>query len=173
MIIGIDNGLNGGLVAISRQTGAVIAKTVMPTLHRCKKREIDTYKVYQWILGCDPFPSQFTVAIEEPLHHAKSSQAVRSMGISFGKLLGMAETKQWDVRCVKVHNWQKSMLGHLSPPYDTKKAALGVANLLAPEECWLKSKRCSKAHDGMVDAYLIACYIRKSEKFVKDWHKKD
>lgn len=172
MIIGIDNGLNGGLVAISKQTGAVIAKTVMPTLHRCKKREVDTYKVYQWILSCDPFPNPFIVAIEEPLHHAKSSQAVRSMGISFGKLLGMAETKQWDVRCVKVHNWQKAMLGHLAPPYDTKRAALGVANVLAPDECWLKSKRCSKPHDGMIDAYLIACYIRKSEKFVKDFNKK-
>ena len=32
VIVGVDNGLNGGLVAISRYTGGVIAKTVMPTL---------------------------------------------------------------------------------------------------------------------------------------------
>ena len=32
MIIGIDNGLDGGLTAISKTTGAVINKTVMPTL---------------------------------------------------------------------------------------------------------------------------------------------
>ncbi len=70
-----------------KRTGNVICKTVMPTLHRCKKREVDTYKVYQWVLSCDPGPEEFTVAIEEPLHHAKSSQAVRSMGISFGKFV--------------------------------------------------------------------------------------
>tara|TARA_R100001463_G_scaffold37626_1_gene80765 strand:- start:9048 stop:9554 length:507 start_codon:yes stop_codon:yes gene_type:complete len=158
VIIGVDNGLNGGLVAISKQTGAVIDKTVMPTLQRSKKRETDARKVYEWVMALE---SDFIFAVEEPLHHARSSQAVRSMALSFGKLLGLAESREWDVRCVKVHNWQKSMLGHLAPPYDTKKAALHVANGLAPEECWLKSKRCSKAHDGMVDAFLIARYIRK------------
>jgi hypothetical protein len=130
----------------------------MPTLQRSKKRETDARKVYEWVMALE---SDFIFAVEEPLHHARSSQAVRSMALSFGKLLGLAESREWDVRCVKVHNWQKSMLGHLAPPYDTKKAALHVANGLAPEECWLKSKRCSKAHDGMVDAFLIARYIRK------------
>ena len=120
VIVGVDNGLNGGLVAISRYTGGVIAKTVMPILVRGKKKEIDIYKVYQWVLGLD---SRFIFAVEEPLHHAKSSQAVRSMGISFG-------------------------------------------NLLAPDECWLKNKRCSKPHDGMVDAFLIAQYIRKGYKIL-------
>ncbi len=163
MIIGVDNGLNGGLVAISKQTGAVIDKTVMPTLQRSKKRETDARKVYEWVMSLE---SDFIFAVEEPLHHARSSQAVRSMALSFGKLLGLAESRGWDVRCVKVHNWQKSMLGHLAPPYDTKKAALHVANGIAPEECWLKSKRCSKAHDGMVDAFLIARYIRKGYALV-------
>tara|TARA_S200002703_G_scaffold76001_1_gene65625 strand:+ start:1223 stop:1729 length:507 start_codon:yes stop_codon:yes gene_type:complete len=163
VIIGVDNGLNGGLVAISKQTGAVIDKTVMPTLQRSKKRETDARKVYEWVMSLE---SDFIFAVEEPLHHARSSQAVRSMALSFGKLLGLAESRGWDVRCVKVHNWQKSMLGHLAPPYDTKKAALHVANGIAPEECWLKSKRCSKAHDGMVDAFLIARYIRKGYALV-------
>ena len=69
MIIGVDNGLNGGLVAISKQTGAVIDKTVMPTLHRCKKRETDTRKVYEWVMALE---SDFIFDIEEPLHHAKN-----------------------------------------------------------------------------------------------------
>ena len=84
------------------------------------------------------------------------------MAISFVVLV---ESRQW-MSNVKVHNWQKAMLGHLAPPYDTKKAALGVANILAPEECWLKSKRCSKPHDGMIDAFLIARYIRKGHALV-------
>tara|TARA_R110000824_G_scaffold77060_1_gene195002 strand:+ start:2864 stop:3340 length:477 start_codon:yes stop_codon:yes gene_type:complete len=156
MIIGIDNGLSGGLVAISEHTGAVIDKTIMPTLHRLKKREVDTRKVYEWVMSLE---SDFLMAIEEPLHHAKSSQAVRSMALSFGKLLGLAESRQWNVKCVSVHKWQKAMLGRV-PKGKTKEVALMVADKLAPEECWLKSKRASKPHDGLIDAFLIARYIR-------------
>ena len=156
MIIGVDNGLSGGLVAISKCTGAVVDKTVMPTLHRFKKREVDTRKVYEWVMGLE---SNFQLAIEEPLHHAKSSQAVRSMALSFGKLLGLAESRQWEVNCVSVHKWQKVMLGR-TPKGKTKEVALAVANELAPDECWLKSKRASKPHDGLIDAFLIARYIR-------------
>ena len=100
MIIGVDNGLSGGLVAISKHTGAVIEKTVMPTLHRLKKQEVDTRKVYEWIMDLE---SGLELAIEEPLHHARSSQAVRSMALSFGKLLGLAESRQWEVNCGRGH----------------------------------------------------------------------
>tara|TARA_R110000824_G_scaffold74368_2_gene189131 strand:+ start:513 stop:1019 length:507 start_codon:yes stop_codon:yes gene_type:complete len=164
VIIGVDNGLNGGLVAISKETGAVIEKTVMPTLHRCKKNEVDTRAVYEWVTSLE---SEFIFAVEEPLRHAKSSQAVRSMGISFGKLLGLAESRQWESRCVQVRNWQRSMLGSLLQSHDTKKAALIKATVLVPEECWQKSKRASKPHDGMIDAFLIARYIRREFAFEK------
>ena len=156
MIVGVDNGLDGGITAISAYTGAVIDKTIMPTKHRNKRREVDTRKVYEWLMELE---SPFLFAIEEPLHHAKSSQAVRSMGISFGKLLGLAESRQWETKCVSVQKWQKKMLGFV-PKGKTKEAALCKAEALATDECWQKSKRASKAHDGMVDAFLIARYIR-------------
>ena len=156
MIVGVDNGLDGGITAISAYTGAVIDKTIMPTKHRNKRREVDTRKVYEWLMELE---SPFLFAIEEPLHHAKSSQAVRSMGISFGKLLGLAESRQWETKCVSVQKWQKKMLGFV-PKGKTKEAALWAAEKLAPDECWQKSKRASKPHDGMVDAFLIARYIR-------------
>ena len=164
MIVGIDNGLKGGLVAISKETGAIIEKTVMPTLQRCKKNEVDTRAVYEWVMALE---SEFIFTIEEPLRHAKSSQAVRSMGISFGKLLGLAESRQWESRCVQVKDWQRSMLGNLLLSHDTKEAALIKATVLAPEECWQKSKRASKPHDGMIDAFLIAPYIRREFAFEK------
>ena len=156
MIVGVDNGFDGGITAISAYTGAVIDKTIMPTKHRNKRREVDTRKIYEWLMELE---SPFLFAIEEPLHHAKSSQAVRSMGISFGKLLGLAESRQWETKCVSVQKWQKKMLGFV-PKGKTKEAALWKAEALAPDECWHKRKRASKAHDGMVDAFLIARYIR-------------
>ena len=157
MIIGVDNGLTGGLVAISKHTGGVIAKTAMPTKVRLRRSEIDTRRVYEWVMSLE---SPFLFAVEEPLHHARSSQAVRSMGISFGKLLGLAESREWDHCCVPVYNWQKKMLGRVAKG-ETKRAALRVAAALAPDECWRKSKRATTPHDGMIDAFLIARYLFK------------
>ena len=164
MIIGIDNGLDGGLAAISKHTGCLIDKTIMPTIHRAGKREVDARALYEWITGLGQCTDDFLVAVEEPLKHAKSSQAVRSMGISFGKILGICESRQWSHCCVSVHKWQKFMLGNV-PKGSTKEAALWKAECLAPDECWQKSKRASKPHDGMVDAFLIARYI--NDKTIK------
>lgn len=159
MIIGIDNGLDGGLVAISKTTGAIINKTIMPTQQRAGKREVDTRKLYDWIMSLGQCADDFLVAVEEPLKHAKSSQAVRSMGISFGKIVGLCESRQWAHCCVSVHKWQKKMIGN-TPKGKTKEAALWKAECLAPDECWQKSKRATKPHDGMIDAFLIAHYIK-------------
>tara|TARA_R100001510_G_C7653192_1_gene211253 strand:+ start:2535 stop:3017 length:483 start_codon:yes stop_codon:yes gene_type:complete len=160
MIVGIDNGLDGGLCAISAFNGDLIAKTAMPCQQRSKKREIDTRKVNEWLLDLN---TPFVLAIEEPLAHAKSSQAVRSMAISFGKLIGMAECKDYEVARVSVQKWQRKMLGFV-PKGMTKIAALNTAERLAPEENWLKNKRCRTPHDGMIDAFLIARYFWGSQK---------
>lgn len=159
MIVGVDNGLDGGLCAIS-EDGLVIDKIVMPTKWVLKKREIDTTQIKQWLLFLN---TPFLLAVEEPLAHAKSSQAIRSMALSFGKLCGMAETSDFEMCRVSVHKWQKKMLGFV-PKGMTKEKAIKRAQQLAPDECWTKNKRCRKAHDGMVDAFLIATYILKTKK---------
>ena len=155
MIVGVDNGLDGGLCAISDFDGGVIDKIPMPTMQRSKKREVDARKINEWLISLH---TPFTLAVEEPLAHAKSSQAVRSMALSFGKIVGMAEVKGYDLVRVSVHKWQKEILGNI-PKGMSKKFAMKIAESMAPEENWLKNKRCRKPHDGMVDAYLIAKYI--------------
>jgi len=155
VIVGCDNGLDGGLCAISAFDGGIIDKIAMPTMQRSKKREVAAAKINEWLTDLN---TPFTLAIEEPLAHAKSSQAVRSMAMSFGKIVGMAEVKGYDIVRVSVHKWQKEMLGNV-PKGQTKIAAMKLAEQLAPAENWLKNKRCRTPHDGMVDAYLIAQYI--------------
>lgn len=154
MIVGVDNGLDGGLCAISAFDGSIIDKIRMPTLQRSKKREVNIKQVNDWLVELH---TPFVLAIEEPLAHAKSSQAVRSMAISFGKLLGMAESHDYEVSRVSVHKWQKTLLGR-TPKGQTKKFAFELASQLAPYENWLANKRCRTPHDGMVDAFLIARY---------------
>jgi len=154
VIVGIDNGLQGGLCAISKFDGGIIDKCSMPTMQRSKKTEIDTAKIKKWLLDLE---TPFILAVEEPLGFAKSSQAVRSMALSFGKLMGMAECSEFEVNRISVHKWQKQMLGVMAKG-KSKIFALGVAQELAPEENWLKNKRCRTPHDGMIDAFLIARY---------------
>jgi len=161
VIVGIDNGLDGGLCAISKHSGSVIARSAMPTLKRAGKREVDTKAVFYWICNLNTEP---LIAIEEPLKHAKTSQAMRSMGISFGKILGMCETHDLKVRPIQVLDWQKKMLGKV-PKSQTKVFALRKATELAPDEDWLATARSYVPHDGIVDAYLIARYAR--EKYAK------
>tara|TARA_Y100000004_G_C8943540_1_gene425218 strand:- start:244 stop:741 length:498 start_codon:yes stop_codon:yes gene_type:complete len=163
LIVGIDNGLDGGLCAIARFDGSVIDKIAMPTKWVSKKREVDTVKIKSWLLDLN---TPFTLAVEEPLAHAKSSQAVRSMALSFGKIVGMSESNGYDLFRVSVHKWQKVMLGFRKKGM-TKQIALAKAEDLAPEECWLKNKRCRRPHDGMVDAFLIARYLRGLKKLEK------
>ena len=105
----------------------------------------------------------FHLAIEEPLAHAKSSQAMRSMALSFGKLIGMAETNNYEVQRVAVHKWQKRILGKISRG-TSKQVAFEKAEERVPDEQWLKNSRCRVPHDGMVDAFLIARYFWETKK---------
>jgi hypothetical protein len=156
MIIGIDNGLDGGLCAISKHDGSIIDKWAMPTFLRAGKREVDTRTIYNWITDLH---TESLIAIEEPLKHAKSSQAMRSMGISFGKIMGMCESHDLKVKPIQVLDWQKKILGKV-PKSQTKIYALRKANELAAGEDWRKSGRSTTPHDGIIDAYLIAQYTR-------------
>ena len=158
MIVGIDNGLDGGLCAISKHSGSIIDKCAMPTFQRAGKREVDTRKIYNWI--CD-LNTESVIAIEEPLKHAKSSQAMRSMGISFGKILGMCESHGLTVKPIQVLDWQKRMLGKV-PKSQTKTFALQKAIELLPNEDWLATARSYTPHDGIIDAFLIARYTRET-----------
>jgi len=159
MIVGVDNGLNGGLCAISAHAGDVILYAAMPTCLVGKKTETDVRAVKEWLLELN---TDFVLAIEEPLHFARTSQAMRSMALSFGKLIGMSESCGYEVERIQVAEWQKKMLVKWGKG-QTKQAALRVANKLKPDESWLATARSRVAHDGIVDAYLLAEFYRTNK----------
>lgn len=156
-IVGVDNGLDGGLCALSPVSGFLFETSPMPTQMVGGKREVCPSSVRDWLLGLECPPQRILFAIEEPLKHAKSSQAMRSMALSFGTLCAAAELCGCWVRRVDVKEWQTPVLGRV-PKGKTKQKALEVANKLWPDQNWLASARCRVAHDGMVDAALIAHY---------------
>ena len=157
VIVGIDNGISGGLCAVAAFDGAVLAYRAMPIKKTAKTSEVDIHALLEWL---EPYRKNMIVCVEEPLKHAKSSQAMRSMSISFGLILGACEAKRFEVRRVQVKEWQDAVLGKRLAKGMTKVAALAIANKLWVSETWLATSRSKTPHDGIIDAALIAHYNR-------------
>jgi hypothetical protein len=157
MIIGIDNGLKGGLVAMQRR-GGILFYSAMPTVlnSQCDKNEIDIVKVADWV--CQFGVEGTDVTLEEPLHAAGSSQSLRSMAMSFGGIRGILMGRGFKVHRMQVGEWQTTMIGR-GPKGTSKKRALEASRKLWPEESFIL-KGCRTPHDGIIDAALIAEYYR-------------
>lgn len=186
IIIGCDNGLTGGLCAISRSHGKIIAKIPMPTIQHehifertkttkrkgVKKTErglfienlIDGCAVTDWILFVTDW-KPCTVIIEECPMHADKQATMRSMGVSYGILMGAISARLTDKQIVVVRSgnpldsWQRHMLGNL-PKGETKQAAINKARGLWPDEDWITKPKGRTPDMGCVDAALIAEYGR-------------
>lgn len=155
--IGIDNGLTVGLVALSDHPGSPIAMIPMPTRGKSKGNEVDANAVWEWIRQWDS--DELTITLETPGKHSPGVQALCSMWDSYGALRAICEVQSWRHHRITPQAWQKVMLVGCAKG-DTKPAALATARRLWPAETWLASSRCSKPHDGMIDAALIAEFSR-------------
>jgi hypothetical protein len=153
-IIGIDNGLTGGIVALCPETGILIDKTVMPICGFLGTNEADSAAVVSWVTSFDCVG----VGVEEPPKHAPSAAALRSLALSFGLITGALRQAGLHPCRVTVHEWQKLMLGKV-PKGQTKAFALTRARELWPYENWLPGPRHKTPHDGLIDAALIARYL--------------
>lgn len=158
--IGIDNGLTGGLVAISDHPGAPIAMTVMPTRGKTKGNEVDAAQIYCWISEWAAV-DDVAVILETPGKHSPGAQALCSMWDSYGAIRGVLESRFIRHHRITPQAWQKRMLPNCAKG-DTKPAALIKARQLWPDETWVASARCTTPHTGLIDAALIAEYARIS-----------
>lgn len=157
--IGIDNGLSGGLVAISGFNGKIIASCVMPTRGRAKGNEVCALAIFEWL--CDmqtPF-DRLTAILETPGKFSAGTQALTSMWDSYGATRAVLELKRIRHHRIPPQKWQKGILGNVAKG-DTKPAALAKARQLWPEETWLATPRSKVPHMGLIDAALIAEYGR-------------
>lgn len=160
LYIGIDNGLNGGLAAISAHHGVIIDKLTMPTRKLGKGNEVDALAILGWIhkltAGSD---SGITALLETPGKHSPGVMALCSMWDSYGAIRSILETRGIRHHRITPQSWQKIMLPGCEKG-DTKPSALRKAKQLWPDEQWLATPRCKTPHDGMIDAALIAEYGR-------------
>jgi hypothetical protein len=157
VIVGIDNGISGGLVALS-EMGPVVSMLPMPVKAAKKGNEIDPVGVWNWLKELGP-RDKLVVVIEEP-GGSKSASAAKSMSGSFHTLRTICELKGLSYHRITPQSWQKALLVECKAG-DTKKAALLIAKLRWPDDSFLATKRSKVPHTGLVDAALIAEYWRR------------
>lgn len=147
--IGIDVGANGGY-CIMNSEGVILTCAVLGDLELFMKEmhECST-KTYH--------------AVFERVH-AMPGQGVSSM-FTFGKNVGTIEgiLKAYRVpySTVTPQTWQKEIHVGIDKKLDPKERSRQAAVRLFPHSDFRKSDRCKKAHDGIVDAVLIAEYARR------------
>lgn len=152
LVIGIDNGINGGLVVLRPDRVAKpLAMHNMPVTCRLKKKEVDLDKLEKLLAQFSPAD----IVIEEPPHHAPSVAAVRSLALNYGKIVGVCHALRLPVHSADQRTWQRDMLGKKIPKGTTKDvAAARIKEIAHPSVCFVSPK--GKRLDGLVDAYLIA-----------------
>ena len=152
MIIGIDPGLNGGIVKI--KDGIIVEKCIMPTIGSPKK-EYDILAIVNILKGAN----KIILEKAQPRFKDGSKQAFKT-GFGFGALQGIIFTLGIPHVLVSPKEWQKQLFAGL-PSDDTKLASLMFCQRMWPNEDWTPTERSKKAHDGLTDAACIAYYGEK------------
>jgi hypothetical protein len=154
--IGIDNGVSGALAALDSE-GGLIGWLPMPTVKARKGNEIDVCAVWCWIqdMTCGETTTPI-YTIEEP-GGSKSAKAGASMAGSFHAIRAMLAVKRCRMQRVTPQSWQRVLLPGCKAG-DTKARAYEAARRMWPDERWHATERCKVAHDGGIDAALIALY---------------
>lgn len=156
IIVGIDGGLSGGLVSL--EDGKIKAMTVMPTMtiavKKSSRREFLVNDIVRWL--CAQKPDK--VILEQA--QAFPGQGVVSMfstGYGYGMMRGVLAARLIPYIIVHAKSWQKVMFDGLNKE-DTKVTAAIIAAQLWPDVDFRGTEKSRKAHEGLVDAALIAAY---------------
>ena len=150
--LGCDPGLDGGWAAITPE-GLVLR--VMPAVAVGKRRQLDEQVIVHWLMQ---FPPASTRVFIEAVG-ARPKQGVVAMfsfGAGWGLVRGICAGLGFPYELVRPQEWQGEMLK--GQPEGSEYV---VISRLWPNAEWRASERCQRAHDGLLDAALIAEYGRR------------
>jgi hypothetical protein len=176
-IIGIDPGKTGAIISIEKD-GTISSKNVTPLVGT----EID-WAAFADLLRPGLTPANNVHVFVEHVHamHNSSAKATFSFGGCFEGVKALCAAFRLPMTLVSPKDWQKEMhqgipqqykpavrivtgkkAGQMGKPRkDPKKMSLMAVKRLFPNESLLRTERCSKEHDGIIDALLIAEYGRR------------
>ena len=182
MILGIDNGLSGSLVALSSIAGLPPVEMIsMPVMQvRLRHREVslakakggkakgrvknvmenqvDVVALIARLRSLNPDKIE-SVWFECCPDHANSALSMKSMAMSAGKIISALEICGLMDRThlILSHTWQPVMLGKVARGA-TEYAAIAKARELWPEVDFRRTPRCKTPDLGFVDGALIAAF---------------
>jgi len=157
-IIGIDNGLDGGIVILG-DSGLVVEKHITPVIGVSGKGK-RAYDVPGMTRILRPYTENTKVFIERA--QAMPGQGVSSMfsiGYGYGLWTGILTALAIPFEVVGPRTWQGQMFAGINKT-DTKRASAVVASRLSPQTDWRANEKCRVPHDGLTDSYCIAEYGR-------------
>ena len=157
MIIGIDNGLDGGIVVMDKSRRIDTIATI-PTIKLTKGRRVDGLLLYSFLATQN---KDFPVYLEKPVG-SKSVLAAKSMEATYRVIECVCELLNMKVIGVTARSWQKVLLDK----GDTKEMATKAFVEIFPNDVdrfkiTSLGNKSKNLHDGLVDAALIAYKIHK------------
>lgn len=165
--VGIDPGADGGIACID--INGHTKKWVMPNTG-------NGIEILELVKILDDLKEQYSVTlILEEVHSifGTSAKSNFSFGFTCGAIHTIVVTRLLKLLPVQPKAWQKVIWANCdkvykslkekqkTPSIDTKATSLNACRRLFPLLDLRKSARASKAHDGIVDAILIAEYGRR------------
>lgn len=158
LYVGIDNGVSGGICAVSPNS-LIVAWTPMPVKKSRSANEVDIRALHHWLTDATGDDLTRAVYVLEEPGGSKSAKAAKSMAGSFHAIRGFLETKGLRYERITPQSWQKNLLPGCKSG-ETKQRALAKAAELWPAETFIP-ERCRTPNDGVIDAALIAEYGRR------------
>lgn len=184
-IIGIDNGLDGGIAIYDGPLPKFAWVMAMPTLSHKKIRKpgqktASVTRTYDEIRIRDFLKTHdfSTVYIEKvqaiPVKRMnpktgkleivkQPAMAGITKGFQYGYIVGLCRAFSMPYHVVPPRTWQAEMLKGTPTNLDTKARSIIAAQRWFPTASLLRTDKCKKPHDGMADAMLIAEYGRRQQ----------
>jgi hypothetical protein len=163
--MGIDPGKNGGLALLVENE---LELYPIPLIHN----EVDWKILLTWSHTIKRNYPKMIIVLEK-VHSIFGSSAGANFtfgGVYFG-LMVICTYLNKPLHHIQPKTWQKVMFEGVPIKYktgkkskDTKAMALLAARNIFPGETFLKTTRCSKPHDGFIDAALMAKYAQMKLK---------
>lgn len=173
--VGLDVGRNGAIVIIDENN-----KTTTYAMPKVNKDEIDIHQIARIINDLKSKTERENIhACIEDVHSIFGVGA--SANFQFGRSLGILEgvisalhipftkvsPKIWQkemwlgISPVQTNTGKKTKEGNIKFKTDTKATSLLAAKRLYPDLDFRATERSKKAHDGIVDALLIATFVKR------------
>lgn len=154
IFIGIDNGLDGGIVVIDKDE-QIRGSTVMPTINQDKK-EYDIKRIVSTLCLSKFIDSKIMVILEKAqVHPISGKRACFMTGYGYGVIQGILNSLDFPYQVVAPNEWMKNVLNNTKKD---KKASIEYCLRKYPNNDWKRTERSTTIHSGLTDACCMAIY---------------